>query len=126
MADLLGLDLKGFAEAGVSIQLKNPITNELLDSFISIKGADSADYKNAMIAAARSRSGADTPDHDLEGAKMLALITTGWKGLNLGDDEIEFSIEEAEKLYLRFGWISDQVFIAVNDRKLFLVNAKTN
>lgn len=124
MTDLLTLDLKEFAGQGVSIQLKHPATGKKLDSFITIQGSDSAEYKNAMIAVAKSNSSSDSVDHEANGAKIMALITLGWSGLKFGEEEISYSEEEAEKLYARFGWISDQVFAAVNDRKLFLVNAK--
>ena len=124
MTDLLTLDLKEFAGQGVSIQLKHPVTGKKLDSFITIQGSDSAEYKNAMIAVAKSNSSSDSVDHEANGAKIMSLITLGWSGLKFGEEEISYSKEEAEKLYARFGWISDQVFSAVNDRKLFLVNAK--
>ena len=124
MTDLLTLDLKGFAEQGVSIQLKHPVTGKKLESFITIQGADSAEYKNAMIAVSKASSLSDKTDHEADGAKILALITLGWTGLKFGAEEVKYSEEEAIKLYARFGWISDQVFSAVNDRKLFLVNAK--
>ena len=77
-----------------------------------------------MIAVSKASSLSDKTDHEADGAKILALITLGWTGLKFGDEEIKYSEEEAVKLYARFGWISDQVFSAVNDRKLFLVNAK--
>jgi len=125
MTDLLTLDLKGFAEQGVSVQLKHPVTGKKLDSFITVQGSDSSEYKNAMIAVAKSNSNSDSIDHEANGVKIMSQITIGWTGLKLGNEEIKYSKEEAEKLYARFGWISDQVFSAVNDRKLFLVNAKT-
>tara|TARA_R110002167_G_scaffold45515_4_gene136736 strand:+ start:1452 stop:1832 length:381 start_codon:yes stop_codon:yes gene_type:complete len=124
MTDLLTLDLKEFAEQGASIQLEHPVTGKKLDSFIKIQGADSAEYKNAMLAIAKASALSDKKDGEEEAAKMLSLITLDWSGLKLGAETIEYSKEEAVKLYTRFGWISDQVFSAVNDRKLFLVNAK--
>lgn len=126
MTDLLALDLKEFAGQGVSVQLKHPVTGKKLDSFITVQGSDSAEYKNAMIAIAKSNSQSEKIDHEANGAKIMSLITLGWTGLNFGEETIEYSKEEAEKLYSRFGWISDQIFSAVNNRKLFLVNAKVD
>lgn len=127
MTDLLTLDLKEFAGQGVSVQLKHPVTGKKLDSFITVQGSDSSEYKNAMIDVAKSNSSLppESIDHEANGVKLMVRITTGWTGLKLGEHEIEYSKEEASKLYDRFGWISDQLYLAIHDRKLFLVNAKT-
>lgn len=126
MTDLLSLDLKSFAEEGVSVQLTHPITSEKLDSYITVKGADSSAYKNALIAVSKSKTAGADGDFESDGAEIMAAITINWKGLSLGKEELVFSREEAFKIYKQYSWISDQVFSAINDRTLFLANAEAS
>ena len=116
--------MTGFAGQGITIQLECPVTGEKLDSFITVQGADGSVYKNKRIAIQKSSYGKESVDHEDNGVQLMCAITMGWSGLSLGAKEIKYSEEEARKLYTKFDWISDQVFSAVNDRKLFLVNAK--
>lgn len=52
-------------------------------------------------------------------AKLLAVVTVGWKGLKFGGKEYEFSADNAIKLYNEYPWIKDQVDQFIADRKNF-------
>lgn len=127
MFDLSQLDYKTFSEQGVDVEILHRETGAKTGIKIKVQGSDSMAYKNAMLDSARkSKPDQSAEDAEMIGAKILAKITLGWEGLAVDGSEIEFSHDTAVDMYYRFPWVANQVLAAVNDTKLFLVNANSN
>ena len=118
--NLFDLDLKGNAEAGFKMLVKNPITNEDTDCTISIVGSDSKAYRKARANSIREamKVGGDI-DTDKASAEIYAKCITGWTGMSGPDGEIKYSEEKALELLMQFSWLSDQVGIVIESRLNF-------
>ena len=126
MLDLSGFDFKKFAEAGIELQLINPVDGKPLEAFISIKGEDSSEWREALLTNAKAVNPEVDQSADDQQRKMafsLAAITTGWSGISEKEEAIEYSKDAAMALYFQYDWIANQVYIALRDRERFLVNA---
>lgn len=125
------------AEVGADVAIVDPYSNEPLKQddgsavVIRVLGKDSAAFrKKEHELTARSsnryirRKGKDVTADDLDVAErdkseLLAAITTGWSGIDLGNGPVEFSQNAARDLYNEHTWIRDQVDIFVGDRANF-------
>lgn len=139
--DLSSFDTKAPAEAGTTVQLENPHTNEpLFDNdglpvTVTIMGEDAGkvrDYVRRMNDARYEKlnkgRGWDLSSEKVEneGARKLAIATLAWHipfpldGQPLG----ECKESTAYRLYSdpRFAWIPEQLAKAMTDRKRFFRN----
>ena len=126
MLDLSGFDFKKFAETGIELQLLNPIDGKPLDAFISIKGEDSSEWREALLTNAKAvnpESDQSAGDQQRKLAFSLASVTTGWRGITEKEEAIKYSKDAAMALYFQYDWIASQVYVALKDRERFLVNA---
>lgn len=105
-------------DEGADLNIKDPNTRKPIENcFITIAGPDSKifrkaeklQYKKTLLAMASDEENAD--DLIEKDAEFLAEITLGWRGIDKNDqgDALEFSKEEAKKLYLNAPFIRDQV-----------------
>lgn len=135
MSNILSIfDTAGAAEQGADLHLLHPATKEpvYLDGdkqkkpiIIKLKGTDSHEFER-YIAKKQRMAKAKKGDADLEQlkretAEMLAALTIGW--VNMPDDsgkEMDFSFENAVKLYLGFKDIRVQVSDFIADKANFI------
>lgn len=113
-----------------TLKLRNPYTNEVLkdDSGpleIYLLGVGSDVAKNAMAEQKRHKSDDLTEEQSARiGAEFLAKLTTGWSGnIELGDERLEYSFENAVKLYLSEDWIGKQALTFVTTIRNYDPNA---
>lgn len=103
-------------EEGAECNIKHPNTGKPTDIFITVMGPDSKEFRaqqsklNRMYVNA-SRDGVDVdPDYvAVLTRKMIASITTGWRGVTDGDIDVPFSKDKCEELYAGSPFVFDQV-----------------
>lgn len=127
--DLAALDIGAGAEAGFELQLRHPASRELLPMYITLRGQDSATWREVQRELERRRMetaqrrgvpvvAADIEDDTIE---LLARTTLGWRGeFTLEGQVLEFSTARAVDVYRRFLWIREQVAAAGANRANFL------
>lgn len=125
MFDLSDHDYKAYAEKGAEIELHDIFSGEPLGVFIGVIGEDSEDWQEALDEASLIKPGQKKSRQEKvkDMAYSLSSATTHWRGMGCKGKEIEFSKDAAMAIYSQYQWIADQVFVAIKDRALFLVNA---
>ncbi|MGB0957540.1 MAG: hypothetical protein ACPGUF_03615, partial [Litorivicinus sp.] len=104
---------------GGVLAIRHPVTGEKTDATITLKGADSATFRNAAMALAEG------DDDDVEGraAKLLAAITVGWSNVEADGKPVKFSPDAAEKMFAQHAWLRMAADTFVSDRANFFGNA---
>lgn len=101
--------------AGAVVPIRHPITNELTDLKIEVRGRDSIAFRKAKKNADRSilRSlTEENPDEDLAEkleVEIIASCTIGWEGVVVDGEEFLFSHENAIKFYTEAPAVREQV-----------------
>lgn len=102
-------------EEGAEIQIKSPVDDQPTDFYIRVKGPDSKAYREAVRKYHRKLiSNEEGGEIDL-----LVAITVSWKGLKDKKANIDFSPEEARKLYDNAPAVASQVDRFIADRLNF-------
>jgi hypothetical protein len=114
------MDIKGLYtvekhEDGAELRIVSPLDGELTDFYIKVQGIDSKAYRTAVRAIIASY----WPNEEGGEAELLAAVTIGWRGLNDGKAEVEFSKERALQLYDNSPNIATQLDRFIADRKNF-------
>lgn len=119
--DLANLDTKTAMEKGAVLQLRHPATNELLFAddakkkpmTITLMGIDGETFSKIRRENQRKLSKANKSfnpeDADEQGLDTLAALTKDWANLVLGGKPLEFSRDNARKLYSDYPWIRELV-----------------
>lgn len=132
--DLTQFDTKSVANTGVPMPVhlpdgspllkpdKSPVTITLLghDSDLLTKVRNSqtnASLRGAPITAEIARTNE---------INLFAKATVAWDGIGIGEEETEFSEENARRLYREFPWIRDQVRTFIYDRSRFMKASQTS
>ncbi len=128
--ELTNYDLAADAENGFSLELIDPKTGKKAGVTIEVIGSDSKVYRKAKNDSLRRMSKAIKDgkeiDNDVESVKLYAPCVTGWSGFTWGGESFEYSKDNAVKLLTQFGWIIDQVSVAVEKRSNFTKKPKSN
>lgn len=130
--DFSKLDVATTASAGEALELKHPVTGEILQGVkIFLRGMDSPEFQNTKRVALNrrleqsARRGSQAPITverlDQDNIDIFVAVTIGWEGVELDGKLIEFSPEKARLLYndRRFPWVVEQIDEFVGDRKNF-------
>ena len=128
--DLKNLDTLGAAERGMTIELKHPFNGEALFSevevdgkkkksywTVSVVGVGSRLYNQAQKKLEQARKDSWANKHkQLDEEKEEELIrnisvacTTGWAGITEDGKLVEFSRENAVRIYRDYPWLANQV-----------------
>lgn len=119
------------ANVPVDVIIKHPVTNEPTDIVIQVLGLDSTsaqaclDQQQAVRFKKMMGSGEDAaPEFDPEINRqnlieLLVACTAGWKNVQFGGEALEYTRENAVKLYTQVPALRDQVSKASGSRKLF-------
>lgn len=129
--DLSKLDLEAAADQGATLQLRHPVTEEVLTQddgtpiTITVLGSESKKFQRAMDAFERSRSGRKQKpmaraERQRAAAAMLAEVTVGWQGIIWDGEELPCTKENAKMLYFERPFIREQVDEFVGDMGNFL------
>lgn len=131
--DFSKLDTASPAAAGEILQLRHPITGDILEgTTIMLRGSDSPEFQKASQAALNRRlevmnrkgSGslvsAEMIQKDM--VENLVAVTIGWEGIEMDGNPYSYSPVNARLLFgdIRFPWLREQVDAFVGDRKNFL------
>lgn len=104
-------------EHGAEMQVRGP-DGILLDMFVSLKGVDSKTFRKAYNQAKREiLLGEDSAEAE---AKVLAEVSTGWRGFNDKGEELIFTKELAIQLYINAPYLKEQVDQFIAKRKNFI------
>lgn len=126
--DLAQLDMTSMADIGAEMPVIHPATLEPLKYnghpvIIKLYGQDSTAFREEMQNRAKiqlaRRQKIDVEKLTSDAADLLAACTIGWVGLTEGGQEIEFSRENAKRIYTKYGWLRQQVDEFVSDRANF-------
>lgn len=134
--DLAELDTRKGAEEGFELQLHRPQDGQPVPIWITVMGADSESYQNAMHTLQRRRADKFTrnkkfvvtpEDVEEDALELLACATSTWRAEVTLDGKPfpAFSKAAARDLYRRFRWIREQVDAAMGDRANFLPRSVT-
>ena len=126
--DFTKLDFATKAEEGAVMQVKNPLTGEALGATITLIGTDSKAFRDlakqrATAALKRTKEEQEDYDSDASLIEMLAKCTLAWSGIEEGAKAVEFSQENAVKMYSKYQWLKEQVDRFIGDRANFLPSA---
>ena len=129
----MNLDKRNLAESSPEkLHLLDPITGvEAFDDdgkpvTIELYSADSdvfrkaiRKYGNKQLNEKQNRR-KSMEEFEANSSKILAQATVGWSGLHEHDSELVFNLGNAERLYMQYPWIREQVEEFINDRANFL------
>lgn len=148
--DLTNLDTAAASQKAQPLYLRHPSTRTVLGydpetgsyekaSVIFLLGSEAPAYRREVATRAnirqrsqraRGKNYVPTEDDILEAADKieqdeayhLAAITTGWSNIELDGEPLEFTRENAVKLYQRFSWIKQQASAFSEDSGNYLGN----
>jgi hypothetical protein len=114
------MDIKGLYtvekhEDGAELRIVSPLDGELTDFYIMVQGIDSKAYRSAVRGYHRKLLANEEGGE----SELLSAVTIGWRGLNDGKAEVEFSKERALQLYDNSPNIATQLDRFIADRKNF-------
>jgi len=135
--DLASLDTIAACNVPCEIEIQHPVTMEKTGIFISVVGKDSDVYRDRIKALANENLARDAarrgkqerPDIDKMEAKSIDVLvasTVAWRSANtpgqvmLDGDALDFSPDNAHKIYNRILPIREQVQEAINDLENFM------
>lgn len=129
LLDLADLDPAVACAKGFELELVHPVSERGLGVFITVQGSESQAYQRVyrervdemLNRSAKGKAKPDTPEQiEKKGAALLAEVTTGWRGVVLGGEELPFTPANARKLYEEQRWVRQQVDRAVHDLGNFM------
>ena len=145
MVDLTkGFDLRAAAERGAWMQVTHPSSGEELGVAegqpcrIKLQGADSMAYEEAAARTVALRAKKpNTKQRKVSTKRLLeaseelgkaqseelASITLGWENIEWEGEPLEFTTENAIKIYQEHRWLRDQAVEFFGDRTNYLGNA---
>ncbi|MCP1550714.1 MULTISPECIES: hypothetical protein [Methylorubrum] len=126
MLDLAEFDLQSEAERGAAMPVANPRTGEKTGATLQVYGADARAYRVALRrirdAAAREMEREPTDEDDaliLGRARSAAAAITGWSGIALKGEPVDYSPEAAVEVLKAYPWLADQVLAYTANRGNF-------
>lgn len=139
--DISKINIIKTATEGIDVEIVNPANGEKTDLKIKVTGAMSTAYKDDMVLllaeiedykeqnkvdekATRKQKAENeiklNKFDDEITANFLAKYTIGWSGMEENGKPIEFSIKQAERIYLEYPIIRSQVQRAMMDISNFI------
>lgn len=119
-------DLAAQSEAGYVYHVADPLGMPMFQDgepvTITVCGSDSATYKNRQRELARENTGKDV-DRDAVAMDMLVACTMDWSGILWDGEDLEFTPENARRLYAKHEWLRENVSGAILDRANFFTYA---
>lgn len=128
--DLLELDLTKSADAGATLEIRHPISDEVLTDkkgnpvTVTLLGSESSAFMNEMKARARKQMGKKVKQPSIEdtirdSAEVLAACTVSWSGMTEGGEDLPCDKATATRLYIKYTWLRQQVDEFIADRENF-------
>ena len=109
----------------VVIDIKDPLGNAT-DIKVVVYGADSSVYRNSRLDIARMDKTEDHEELAKRGAMQLAKCIKSWdnvlvNGQSLNPDKAVELLADPD-----YAWFTDQILLAIHDRKLFFAGLASN
>lgn len=98
----------------------HPVTGEETDIVITVYGVDSDRFRRILKEMQKSEDDAPTSDENIG---HLVEMTAGWKNVQDGDVDLEFTPENVAMVYRKSGAIRSQVQRHILDVKRFFTKA---
>lgn len=129
--DLQQLKTTGAADEGAVLELRHPVTDEVLTHdgepmTITLLGEDSKALRKKRRGVHRQkanqlvkRQNADITTTEEEDLDFVATATVAWH-LFIGGEWLELSYEAAVQVYREYPWIYEQANVFIGDRAHFL------
>lgn len=126
------IDLASFnsfieAQNGRDCTIINPKTGEPMTMKVTVSGRDSPRFRAAVRWTSRrqlARAAAGEADNDQidaeDTAEYIARLCSGWSGFLVDGKELEFSIENAKKVFLAYPFIQTQVDLFAGNNRNFM------
>lgn len=127
------------SDKGAEIQLTHPISNVPIGLFVTVLGKHSDVFREHIrnsqnerlrAQANATRRGKEVPTPTAEEAEtraveLMVLCTTGWRSddkptWTYKGEELEFTIQNAIRVYTEMLWIREQVDTAIGDLENFI------
>lgn len=131
--DLASIDTIAACNKPQEIEIKHPVSGEGTGVFFAIVGKDSDIYRTRIKALAdenirrdhfaQQRGKAEIPTIErLERKNIdtLVAVTTGWRNVVLNGEALDFTADNARKIYTAILPVREQVQEAVNDLENFM------
>ena len=123
--DIAELDVGSCAEKGANLNLRHPVSHELLGVSIRLRGTDAPSYRQVVrrqIDQQITDVKADLTATELEVRHLerLAAATMSWENVTYHGEALACTPGNAEKVYREQIWIREQVTQFVEDRGHFL------
>jgi len=112
-------------EKGAEVEIKDPTTFKSFEKpvFITVVGVGSKKFRaiksKIMAESLELKADGHEIDANAQMVKVLASSTIGWRGIEKDNKPLEFSVEQAEKLYLGSDFVYDQVIEFIGNRENF-------
>lgn len=119
--DFALLDMAAAHEKGVRVQLRHPITDKPLPSFVTLRGDESAPVqaflRGEINAQIRRNAKPDSEPQMIEDSiaaavEKLVVATISWEGIEWAGEPMECTPDNCRKLYAQ-KWLREQLFKAV-------------
>jgi hypothetical protein len=144
--DIAKLNTRRGAQTGAELQLLHFDSRELLPIFITLRGMESKEFRDQMLANARAsrerllaaqRLDRTAEEIQADQIALLVAVTVSWRDEDLGrpviqEDhpehgrrELECNAENARYLYAEYGWIREQADGFIARRANFLPRSGT-
>ncbi len=130
--DIASMDTSDASNSGIEIELRHPVTDAALGAYITVLGIESEiarDLRDAQTRKAQQtmqRAGRmvfDSPqalkDRRID---ICVACTKSWRNMTYKGADLPFSVPNARMLYGQFGWMLNQVDIAIADIGNFLTS----
>lgn len=125
-------DYADLQEAGVEVEIRHPITDEVMCT-IMVAGPDSRiariAHRRALLDVAEGRNLRESPltDQDEERYRvtLLARAIRSWSGVRWGGEEMDCTYENAVRLLERFPFVMTQLDNGAKSRARFLPQPQT-
>ena len=122
------MDISKFASSPTTkIKIKDPF-GKATDIKVVVYGADSAVYRNARLAISRMEKTEDAQEIAKRGAKQISDCIASWANLSYDGKELKPQSVKAIEMLAdpAFAWFTDQILLAIHDRKLFFSELASN
>lgn len=129
--NLAKYDTRQLSEEGVEIELRDPVTDDFLDIYLTILGPDSRTARQLMKKledrqreTTRHRRKAEEEEDDQ--ADLFADLVVGWRNLVFNPEKpddttpLPYSRPNCIRVIRALPWVASQISEAFRNRKIFM------
>ena len=132
--DLADLNTTAAADKGFELELLHPVSKAALGVFVGLVGKDSTAFRDHIRRSANERLRKQAMQQrrgkeievltmeriEADAIELLAVSTTGWRGVTYKGEDLPFSAANARLLYTEMTWVREQIDEAIGDLENFM------